>query len=327
MTPPTNQIDERLDEWGSRLFNVSTETLPRPPRSTRSPLGSAKPVGTNRGLSTPQARATYVRRKLQAMVRRSPQVVVKLVRAPKGMKGISNNLTYISRDGQLEIEDQDGQVILGKDAVADLKAEWRDGGMPIAVDSTMRDAFHLVLSMPTRTDPLSVQRAARDFATREFAGFQYGMVLHTFETDPDPHPSPHPHVHLTVKAAGLDGVRLNPRKADLQRWREGFAEALREHGIEATTTSRIHRTTHERWRVQHLRDRTTNAKVLDRQQRQTHLPRKQREVMHHYEQVLRMLARSDRGEDRQLAADLVRYLEGRGRTPEAGKERGKDRER
>ena len=33
------------------------------------------------------------------------QVVVKLVRAPKGMKGISNNLTYISRDGQLEIED------------------------------------------------------------------------------------------------------------------------------------------------------------------------------------------------------------------------------
>jgi hypothetical protein len=128
------------------------------------------------------------------------------------MKGISNNLTYISRDGQLEIEDQDGQVILGKEAVADLKAEWRDGGMPIAADSTMRDAFHLVLSMPTRTDPLSVQRAARDFATREFSGFQYAMVLHTFETDPDPNPSPHPHVHLTVKAAGLDGVRFNPKK-------------------------------------------------------------------------------------------------------------------
>jgi hypothetical protein len=60
-----------------------------------------------------------VRQTLQAMVRRAPQVIVKLVRAPKGMKGISNNLTYISRDGQLEIEDQDGQMILGKDAVAD----------------------------------------------------------------------------------------------------------------------------------------------------------------------------------------------------------------
>jgi hypothetical protein len=261
------------------------------------------------------------------MVRRAPQVVVKLVRAPKGMKGISNNLTYISRDGQLEIEDQDGQVILGKEAVADLKAEWRDGGMPIAADSTMRDAFHLVLSMPTRTDPLVVQRAARDFATREFSGFQYALVLHTFETDPDPNPSPHPHVHLTVKATGLDGIRLNPRKADLQRWREGFAEALREHGIEATTTSRIHRTTHERWKIQHLRDRTTREKLVDRQKRQTHMPGKRREVMHHYQQVMRTLARSDRGEDRQLAVDLVRYLEGRGRTPETERDRGKDRER
>ncbi len=327
MSPAVSQIDEMLDEWGSRLFNVSTETLPRPRRGTRSPLGSAKPVRPSRGLSTPQARATYVRQKLHAMVRRAPQVMVKLVRAPKGMKGISNNLTYISRDGLLEIEDQDGQVIKGKEAVADLKAEWRDGGMPIAGDSTMRDAFHLVLSMPTRTDPLSVQRAARDFAKREFSGFQYAMVLHTFETDPDPHPSAHPHVHLTVKAAGLDGMRLNPRKADLQRWREGFAEALREHGIEATTTSRIHRTTHERWKVQRLRDRTTKTNVLERQQRQTHMPTRQREVMHHYQQVMKTLARSERGDDRQLAADLVRYLGAGGRSPEAERGRGKDRER
>lgn len=34
----------------------------------------------------------------------------------------------------------------------------------------MRDTFHLILSMPTRTDPLSVQRAARDFAKQEFSG-------------------------------------------------------------------------------------------------------------------------------------------------------------
>ena len=127
--PPTNRIDEKLDEWGSRLFNVSTEILPRPRSSKHIPLGSAKPVSTGGRLSTPQARANYVRQKLQAMVHRAPQVVVKLVKAPKGMKGISNNLTYISRDGKLEIEDQDGQVILGKDAMDDLKAEWRDGGI------------------------------------------------------------------------------------------------------------------------------------------------------------------------------------------------------
>ncbi len=325
MTPPTNLIDKKLDEWGSRLFNVSTETLPRPRRSKRTPLGSAKPVSAGGRLSTPQTRATYVRQTLQAIVHRTPQVMVKLVRAPKGMKGISNNLTYISRDGLLEIEDQDGQVIMGKEAVADLKAEWRDGGMPIAADSTMRDAFHLVLSMPTRTDPLSVQRAARDFAKREFSGFQYAMVLHTFETDPDPHPSPHPHVHLTVKAAGLDGIRLNPRKADLQRWREGFAEALREHGIEATTTSRIHRTTHERWTVRHLHEASRKRETLERLKRTSPRHGRAQEVLRNYEQVMRALARSDRGEDRQLAADLVRYLSERSR--DVAKTRSPDRDR
>ena len=325
MSPSISPIDLKLDEWGSRLFNVSTETLPRPRSNRNVRLSSAKHVSTGGRLSTSQARATYVRQKLEAMVRRAPQVVVKLVRAPKGMKGISNNLTYISRDGQLEIEDQDGQVIQGKEAVADLKDEWRDGGMPILADSTMRDAFHLVLSMPTRTDPLSVQRAARDFATREFAGFQYAMVLHTFETDPDPHPSPHPHVHLTVKAAGLDGVRLNPRKADLQRWREGFAEALREHGIEATTTSRLHRTNQERWTVRHLNKETANGKTLERLKRTTRRHGRAQEVMRNYEQVMRALARSDRGEDRQLAADLVRYLSERSR--DASKTRSPERDR
>jgi hypothetical protein len=325
MNLPVSQIDQKLDEWGSRLFNVSTETLPRPRSSKHVRLSSSRFGSTGGRLSTSQARATYVRQKLQAMVRRAPQVMVKLVRAPKGMKGISNNLTYISRDGQLEIEDQDGQVIHGKEAVADLKAEWRDGGMPIAADSTMRDAFHLVLSMPTRTDPLSVQRAARDFATREFSGFQYAMVLHTFETDPDPKPSPHPHVHLTVKAVGLDGVRLNPRKADLQRWREGFAEALREHGIEATTTSRIHRTTHERWTVRHLHEANGKDQTLERLKRTTRRHGRVQEVVRNYEQVMRTLARSDRGEDRQLAADLVRYLSERSR--EVAKTRSPERDR
>jgi len=49
----------------------------------------------------------------------------------------------------------------------------------------------------------------------------------------------HPHVHLVVKAEHeYDGSRLNPRKADLQRWRERFAEYLAELGVAATATRR-----------------------------------------------------------------------------------------
>ena len=151
------------------------------------------------------------------------------------------------------------------------------------------------------------------------------MVLHTFETDSDPNPSRHPHVHLTVKAAGFDGTRLNPRKPDLQRWREGFAEALREHGIDATATSRLHRTTHERSTVRHVVDGATKAQHLDRRTGATQVPRVQREMMQNYEQVMKALARSDQVEDRQLAADLVQHLSGRGQVRE--KEKGRDQER
>lgn len=60
-------------------------------------------------------------------------------------------------------------------------------------------------------------------------------------TDPDADPSPNPHGHLCVTATGLDGSRLNPRKADLQRWRKAFAERLREHGVEREATPRLER--------------------------------------------------------------------------------------
>ena len=325
MTTPIFPIDATLDEWGSRLFNLAPGAAPRPPRRTSAAF-SSRAGATGSRLTTPQARAAAVRQKLQAMVRRSPQVMVKLARAPKGMRGIANNLTYISRRGQLELEDEDGQLISGKEALEDVKAEWEHGGTPIPAQSRSRDAFHLVLSMPQGTDPLGVQRAVRDFAKREFPIHQYAMVLHTFDTDPDPNPSVHPHVHLTVKALSFEGTRLNPRKPDLQRWREGFAEALRDQGIEATTTSRLHRTVHERWRVRHLPQAETTGKKLDRQQRTTPRPGRAEDVLRNYEQVMKALARSDRGEDRQLAADLVRYLGERGRISERDRGRPKERE-
>lgn len=297
-------VDVTLDEWGSRLFNLSSVVA----RNQSQTVTGLRLTPPSSGSSNSSTRAALVRRKLHHLVKRSPQVMVKLAKAPKGMRGISNNLSYISRDGQLDLEDQDGQLIRGKEAVQDLKSEWQHGGFPVSTQPTKREAFHLVLSMPAGTEALGVQRAGREFAAREFCGFQYAMVLHTFETDPDPTPSPHPHVHLTVKAAGLDGIRLNPRKRDLQRWREGFAEALREQGIEATTTSRLHRSRPERWVVRHTKDRQTQSESLERQLRQTSVPRMQRDLLVNYQAVMKALATSERGEDRQLAADLVNYL-------------------
>src|SRR5471032_1959085 len=59
------------------------------------------------------------------------------------------------------------------------------------------------------------------------------MVLHDHQA--------HPHVHLSVRAESISGQRLNPRKGDLQRWRETFAEKLRDRGIQAEATRQFTR--------------------------------------------------------------------------------------
>jgi type IV secretory pathway VirD2 relaxase len=89
--------------------------------------------------------------------------------------------------------------------------------------------MHMVLSMPESTDP----EAVREFAQTTFGkNHEYVFVLYTDE--------PHPHCYVTVKLLGFNGKRLNPRKADLQQ-REGFAEKLREQGVNAEATPRISR--------------------------------------------------------------------------------------
>jgi hypothetical protein len=54
------------------------------------------------------------------------------------------------------------------------------------------------------------------------------MVLHEHQANP--------HVHLSVRAESQTGKRLNPRKTDLHRWRETFAEKPRGWGVEAEAT-------------------------------------------------------------------------------------------
>lgn len=148
------------------------------------------------------------------VVRRVPQVTVKVTGGGRGMKAIAARFRYISKNGRLEIEDEAGQKMRGKDALRELVEDWRHGGSLIEDVSDRREAFSIILSMPRGTDPLSVQWAAREFARSELADHKYVMVLHDHQANP--------HVHISVRAESKHGRRLNPRETDLHRWRETF---------------------------------------------------------------------------------------------------------
>src|SRR6185369_17609858 len=94
-------------------------------------------------------RAAAIRERIEAtVVRRAPQVMVKVTGGGRGMKAIAAHFRYISKNGRLDIEDERGEIDRGKEAVRELVEDWRLGGSRIDEVSGRRDAFNIMLSMP-----------------------------------------------------------------------------------------------------------------------------------------------------------------------------------
>jgi hypothetical protein len=177
-------------------------------------------------------RSIDVRAVLARVVRKSPEVVVKVTGRKKGAAHLAAHLDYIGRKGEIAIETRDGEQISDKADVARISQEWSD---PLYWrEGTSVSAVSMVFSMPQGTDPETVKQAVREAADRMVGdNHDYLMSLHT--------DTPRPHVHLTVQAEGMDRKRFDPRREDLFKFREAFAEALRSRGVEAEATPRYSR--------------------------------------------------------------------------------------
>jgi type IV secretory pathway VirD2 relaxase len=192
-------------------------------------------------------------RKANQVVEYIPEVMVKITGNTKSGSHLQAHLDYIAREGKLELETENQEVISGKDAIKELQAEWmQDRGKKRK--GNQRETTNIVLSMPFGTPPAAVKDAARNFAKERFSeNHQYVFVLHTDGKNGNPH------VHLTVKNLGYDGRRLHVKKGDPQIWREGFAKALNYQGIEALATSRAVRGVVKKavkQTILHIRERT-----------------------------------------------------------------------
>jgi hypothetical protein len=286
---PNLRIDGVLVQWGDRLFYPGNRIV----RSLGAVLSAA----------ALHDRARAIRQRLHAtVVRGAPQVMVKLTGGGRGLAAIAAHFRYISKHGRLPIEDDRGVVRDGKDGVLALVEQWRHAGALIPERSPRREAYNLMLSMPAGTPALLVQSAVRAFARAELSRHRYVMVLHTHQANP--------HVHLSVRAEGKDGQRLNPRKTDLRRWRETFAEKLRELGIEAEASPQItrggSRRTERLWHRK-ARDDGRIAGPREGEQAPVKITRSRRDAAQAWCEIAQALASSDDIEDRRLGQAIVNY--------------------
>jgi Relaxase/Mobilisation nuclease domain len=306
--PQAPNIDGVLITWGDRLFYPGNRIV------------KAKPQPKLNADSARQ-RAAAIRERIEAaVVRRAPQVMVKVTGGGRGRKAIAAHFRYISKNGRLDIEDESGEKMRGKSALYELADDWRLGGTLIPDDSEpghRREAFNIMLSMPRGTEPLTVQRAAREFARVELADHKYVMVLHDHQANP--------HVHISVRAESKHGKRMNPRKAVLQRWRETFAEKLRGWGVDAEATRQAvrgrSRNYEPLWRIKAREDGRLRTSPQTRKRSAPAMATRMAAV-DAWREIARALAASGEKSDRDLAKSVSRFVEempvlaGAGRTKE-----------
>lgn len=294
----SSKVDNILEEW-DRRYNAQE----RKPKLDREQI---RPARGGRGGSAASARAA-----LKGVARKAPQAVLKITGGGKGSGAIGAHLRYISRNGQLDLEDHEGHKHSGKDGRHDIIERWESAGLP--AESNYKEAFNIVLSSPKGADSAAVLAAAREFAAEQFGGrFDYAMALHCPENDPSAKKSENAHVHLVVRARGYDGKKLNPRKADLFAYRQAYARHLRGRGIDVIAVRRE--------AVFNTKNKGLNQPVyqmkkrgaLGPQERQAEAARKALQAEHNarelYVDVVAALAKSQLPDDRNLADSLRAVL-------------------
>jgi type IV secretion system T-DNA border endonuclease VirD2 len=285
-----------------------------PASAPRVPLYASYGVATG-----PTARA-----KLARIVRKAPEVVVKVTGRQRAGSHVKAHLDYIGRKGEVEIETRDGEILTAKEDIADRAAEWSD-----TLNWRSRptvSSVSLIFSMPEGTDPEKVLGAVRALAHGELSdNHDYVLALHT--------DTPRPHVHLTVQAEGLDRNRFNPRPVQLNRFRERFARELRARGVAAEATPRRARgqgiagssmalvKLRARLRTEGSRqiaqsDRRINEQAIAVARGQDQLPPfiaagtvRWREIRRAYEQTAVALDATGQSDDRELANDVRAFLD------------------
>ena len=177
------------------------------------------------------------RAKAEKFARGTPEVVMKFDKTSvKSAHHLQESGRYISRNGKLECEDDDGQVLAGTEAIDDRMQSWVEDDELYKQTGAGRPSDKLarrfVVSTPPGTDPEALKKAVRDFTEAEFKskGFEYIWTIHTDKA--------HPHAHVLIKNRSADGHRFHYSNQELRAMRERFCVIAEQYGIDLNATSR-----------------------------------------------------------------------------------------
>lgn len=298
----------------SAAVHAGSTSFTKPPAQTKFAFGG----GSSRARS---ARAVAT---MDRTARRVPEVMVRITGRQTGGGHVLANFTYISRLGhekeaQVTLYTSDGDELKNGKHMQILAQDWQAWETGDDARRQGSTSISMILSMPAGTDPERLREAALEFAREEMANRSWVAALHE---DRD-----HPHVHLTIARRDYDGRRFHPNRDDLFRYRQRFAEKLRDQGIEANATPARARgidPKHEHIGVRKMREKGQVPRIdVSRQERADRLReagipdpveaiiRQRQEVVRAaYERSIGELSASNDPQDREIAASLAKFTKG-----------------
>jgi len=139
------------------------------------------------------------------------------------MKAVVAHFRHISKNGRLDIEDERGEAVRGMDTPHERADDCRFGGSlidDIAEPGRRREAFNIMLSMPRGTDPLTVQRAARQLHRRApYQACSQASAPSAVPTAPRPNTPQTSHLRLVSSAIAAIAIEIcSTVVAWAQRW-------------------------------------------------------------------------------------------------------------
>jgi hypothetical protein len=180
-----------------------------------------------------QEMATKVKQHSMSAAREN-QVVFKITSFSESPSAIGKTLNYNSRQGDLMLFDnldnplqvsEDSQVY--KNFVNEIK--W----LNVGEHKTKRLTMNFIVSLSEGTPKREFEEGTREFLNQHFGNQPY---LYTFHDDTE-----HYHGHVVAGLRNYQGQRIVTSKDQLLVWRQGFADALKNQGVEAEATPALSR--------------------------------------------------------------------------------------
>ena len=165
---------------------------------------------------------------------RGKEAVIKITGNTKNLESFKRHIEYITRDYELPLYDNYGNIYEGKEAIKNYIELYNiDGAIPEYEHTRKRErneVMNFVFSMKEEnTTPKDKLMEAVIKSVKE--KYPNNPACFSFHGDTD-----NPHIHCDLKIQSLDGKRIDVKIADLQKLRKDYAKNLRDLGIEAYAT-------------------------------------------------------------------------------------------